>query len=284
MTNTWLRRFLWIVLVVGVAPGVRAQQRPLTTQDPEVVGTGQVLVETGFDYAWDQVFPASGLEGNLLRVPLVGAVVGLSSLAEVQITGGLYNRMAIVERHAAPLGYMLQVPGDTTSDVEDIVVATKVRILGETRSRPAIGLRLATRLPNAGNESGLGLDTTDFYATGLIGKTFKSTRVAGNIGVGILPDPTRGDRQNDVLVYGVSLARAISEAIDVVGELSGRASTRSGEPPPGTESREVMRIGARYTRKAIRFDGAVLFGMTTRDPTFGVSAGFTYIFTAFHLP
>lgn len=236
------------LLVGGVGPLV-AQQRPLVTQDPEAIGTGQVLVEAGFDYGSDILFPASGLTGSLLRVPVVGVSVGISSIAEIQLSGGPYNRLSIDTRRAAPLSGMLDIAesATSTSDVEDIVLATKVRLLAETPSRPALGLRFATRLPNAGNESGLGLDTTDFHAAFLVGKTYQSIRFAGNLGLGILGDPTRGDRQNDVLTYGLSFARALDERLDVVGELNGRINTRGDSAPLGTESLSQLRAGARYT-------------------------------------
>ena len=82
------------------------------------------------------------------------------------------------------------------------------------------GVRRAVRdeAPNASNESGLGLDTTDFYVSGLFGKTVQSVRVVGNVGLGILGDPVRGDRQNDVLTYGLSIARAVRQGLEVVGE------------------------------------------------------------------
>ena len=108
----------------------------------------------------------------------------------------------------------------------------------ERASRPAFGFRFATKLPNAGNESGLGLDTTDFFASVLVGKTTRSVRIVGNIGLAILGDPTNGDRQNDVLAYGLSFARALTNAAEVVGEINGRINSRNGRPPPGTESRE----------------------------------------------
>jgi hypothetical protein len=34
----------------------------------------------------------------------------------------------------------------------------------------------------------------------------------------------------------------------------------------------------------VRFDAAALVGMTARDPSFGVTAGFTWVFRAFTLP
>src|SRR5213076_2725810 len=106
-----------------------------------------------------------------------------------------------------------------THDVSDVVVATKIRVVSETMGRPAIGIRLATKLPNASNESGLGLDTTDFYFSLLGAKTVQSVRIVGNIGVGILADPTNGSRQNDVLTYGASFARALTQQVEVVGEV-----------------------------------------------------------------
>ena len=267
-----------------VAVPAFAQQRPLVTEDPEVVGAGRVLLEGGIDYGRDVLFPASGLTGNLLRAPLIGLSFGLSSIAELQIDGGLFNSLSITDQREAPLSGMLDVTGDSTSDVEDIVVATKVRVLNEGATRPAIGVRLATKLPNASNESGLGLDTTDFYVSGLFAKTIQSIRVVGNLGLGILGDPTRGDAQNDVLAYGLSLARALTDQTEVVGEVNGRAHVADGAAAPGTESRSALRFGARYTNGMLRVDGAIIIGLTTRDPGFGVAAGATYVFDAFQVP
>ena len=261
-----------------------AQQRPLVTEDPETIGTGRILTEFGFDYGKDVSYPASGLEGNLLRLPLIGISIGVSSIAEVQIDGGFYNRLSITERNLAPLSDMVTATGDSTSDVEDWSMGMKVRLLAETASRPAFGFRFATKLPNASNESGLGLDTTDFFASVLGAKTVESIRFVGNVGLGILGDPTRGDRQNDVVTYGFSMARALTQAAEIVGEINGQIDTASGVAPPGTGSRGQVRLGARYTLGGWRGDAAILLGVTSRDPSIGFAAGFTYVFNAFTLP
>jgi hypothetical protein len=261
-----------------------AQQRPLVTEDPETIGAGRLLVEAGLDTGHSVEYPVSGLEGNLFRFPLIGVSIGLSSIAEIQIDGGFYNHLSISSREPAPLSDMVTATGDSTSSVEDIVLGTKIRIAPETASRPSFGLRFATKLPNASNESGLGLDTTDFFASILVAKTVQRVRVVGNIGLGILADPTRGDQQNDVLTYGLSFARALTQQAEVVGEVNGRVSTRSGGPLPGTESRGIARVGARYTIGGWRADAAVLFGVTSTDPTIGFAAGFTYVFNAFQIP
>jgi hypothetical protein len=273
-----------ILILIATASPAFAQQRPLVTEDPETIGSGLVLIEGGLDYQHDIFYPVSGLEGNLLRIPILGVSFGLSSIAELQFDGGLYNHLNVTSRHAAPLSNQLDFTGDTTSDVEDLVVGTKVRLVSETAGRPAVGVRFATKLPNASNESGLGLDTTDFFVSGLFGKTVQSIRVVGNIGLGILSDPTRGDRQNDVLTYGVSFARAVYEGVEIVGEINGRADTRAGAPPPGTESRAAMRVGGRITRSTVRLDAALIVGMTSPDPDYGFTVGATWVFRGFKVP
>ena len=276
--------FALAVAVLAWTASAQAQQRPLVTEDPETIGAGLVLLEGGFDQQHEVFYPASGLQGNLLRIPTLGVSFGISSIAELQIDGGLYNRLSITSRQEAPLANQLNFSGDTTHAVEDIVVATKIRLLSETPSRPAFGVRLATKLPNASNESGLGLDTTDFYVAALVGKTVQSIRFVGNVGLGILADPTRGDRQNDVLTYGASIARAVRQGLEVVGEINGRLDTREGEPPVGTESRGAMRLGGRFTRSTVRADAGLIFGMTSSDPSIGFTVGLTWVFRGFTIP
>ena len=272
------------VLTLVVGKEASAQQRPLVTEDPETVGAGNILIEGGFDFQNDLFYPVSGLTGDLLRLPLLGVSIGLSSIAELQIDGGFYNRLSVTDREPAPLSGELSFDGDTTTDVEDLVIATKIRLLSEAPGRPAIAVRLATRLPNASTESGIGLDTTDFFISGLIGKTVQSIRIVGNAGLGLLTDPTRGFRQNDVITYGISFARAVKQGVEIVGEVNGRYGTRNHDTPVGTESRSVLRAGGRFTKGTVRVDGGILVGLTSRDTTFGFTAGVTWVFRGFTVP
>lgn len=270
---------------LAYAPAAFAQQRPLVTEDPEPIGAGRILLEGGVDLAHDYQNPASGLKGNLFTFPTIGISVGLSSIAEFQIDGGIYNHLSISARNPnAPLASLLNVTGDDTHDVSNAVVATKIRLWGEGPGHPAIGLRFATKLPNASNEKGIDLDTTDFSGSVLVGKTVQSIRIVVNAGGGILTNPTSGVGQNDVFLYGLSFARAVTQATEVVGELNGRFSTRSEGAFPGTESRGVLKFGGRYTRGPLRVDAALFFGTTSIDPTVGFTAGFTYVFNAFTVP
>ena len=272
-----------IILLAAGRPGF-AQQRPLVTEDPETVGSGLILIEGGVEYQKDLFYPVSGLTGNLLRIGTLGVSFGISSIAELQIDGGIIQRLTVTDSEPAPLSSELTYTGNHTKDYEDITIATKLRLLSEAPGRPAIALRFATRLPNASTESGIGLDTTDFYLTGILGKTVQSIRIVGNLGLAILTDPTRGYRQNDVITYGMSLARAIKQGVEIVGEVNGRLNTRDHATPPGTESRSIMRVGARFTKGTVRIDGGLLVGLTSRDPSYGFTGGFTWVFNGFTVP
>jgi hypothetical protein len=92
-----------LLLVLGLCAPAAAQQRPLVTEDPETVGTGNILIEGGFDAQREVFYPASGLTGNLLRLPTLGVSFGFSSILELQIDGGFYNRLNITSIEPAPL-------------------------------------------------------------------------------------------------------------------------------------------------------------------------------------
>jgi hypothetical protein len=112
----------------------------------------------------------------------------------------------------------------------------------------------------------------------------QSIRIVANGGLGILPDPVIGNRQNDVVTYALSLARAVTNQSELVGEINGRVSTRAAGPFPGTETRGQVAVGARYTIGSIRFDAKVFGGLYPIDPRLGFSAGFTYVFNAVRTP
>ena len=91
-----MKRTLAILFLAWSVPGVgAAQQRPLVTEDPETIGPGNILIEGGFDSQRDVFYPASGLRGDLFRFPTLGVSFGFSSILELQVDGGIYNRLSI---------------------------------------------------------------------------------------------------------------------------------------------------------------------------------------------
>lgn len=282
-TNS-MKRLILALAMLGCAGPAFAQQRPLQTEDPETIGSGRVLIEAGVDYKRDAFLPVSGLRGNHITLPAFGVSMGVSSIAEIQLDWGIYQKLRITERVArAPLATLLQIDGDSTDDFGDIQIGAKVRLLSETARRPAIGSWFSTRLPNAGNESGLGKDVQDFASALTIGKTIQSVRVVGNVGLLMIGRPTEAVAQDDLLIYSLSVARAISPAAEVVGEFAGRANF-ANIVTPGAEDRGLLRFGARYTISGVRLDAGLLLGLTPRDPEIGFTTGFTWVFNGFHVP
>lgn len=279
-----ISRLLVVFAMLGCAATALAQQRPLQTEDPETIGSGRALIEAGIDYSRDVFLPVSGLRGNHVTVPAFGISLGVSSIAEIQFDWGIYQKLNITQQVAgAPLTRLLQTDGVSTDDFGDIHIGAKVRLLSETAHRPAIGSWFSTRLPNAGNESGLGKDVQDFSSALTIGKTVQSVRVVANIGLLMIGRPTEAVAQDDLLIYGLSVARAISPAAEVVGEFVGRANF-ANIVTPGAEDRGLLRFGTRYTISGVRFDAGVLIGLTPRDPEVGFTGGLTWVFDAFRVP
>jgi hypothetical protein len=267
-------------LVLGAALNAYAQQRPLVTEDPETIGENRVLLEGGVSFENDQENSANGLKGDVTRIGVFGASIGLSPTAEIQVDGGLIQRLAVDSRDvSAPLvGSTPLLAGDVASSIDDLVVATKIRLVSETATRPAIGVRFGTKLPFAAEDKGIGLGTTDFFATFLLAKTVQSVRTVGNVGLFILGNP---EDQGAVtaLGFGASVARAVTDEFEVVGEVNGRLTPFEKIVPAGLESRGVFRLAGRYTYAMLRLDFGVLAGFTDRDPSFGISAGATYVIT-----
>jgi hypothetical protein len=256
-----------------------AQHRPLLTEDPEVIRPGQMLVETGIEYEHRAKFPLSGLEGDLLGIPYLGFSIGLGSIAEFQVDSG-FNLLFVDSATDAPLSEDVDFTGDTTNDINDPVIATKILLQHETRRAPAIGFRVATRLPSASNENGLGNDTIDWFLTLLAGKSLGRTRIVGNLGAAVLSSPTEVARQNDLLTVALSVTHRASRSIDLVAEANGRIDL-SGEPQVGTEELGEIRLGARFRSLPVRFDTGAIIGLGEADPEFGLTFGLTYTFEAF---
>ena len=95
--------------------------------------------------------------------------------------------------------------------------------------------------------------------------------------MGILSDPTRGDRQNDVLTYGFSVVQRV-RTVALAADVNGWVSTRAGTPPPGTDTRGTATVGFRYPMGQIRFDGGVYTALTSSDERSGVTGGLTWTF------
>lgn len=265
--------------LLAPAAGAAAQTRPLRTVDPAPAPEGALVIATGAEFQRDRTFPLSGLFGDLVGLPLVSLTFGFGR-AEFRVESG-YDILWIDERDpGAAFADMVVVDGDVTSDIRDPVVSTKVLLRHETPSQPAVALRVATKFPAASNDAGLGTDAIDVYLTLLAGKDLGATRLAANLGLGVLSAPTEGHRQNDVLQYGLSAFRRVGERLQVVAEVAGREDYK-GRGLPGTGEEGQARLGLRWTAGRWRFDGAAIRGLNASDASWGATVGVTITMQTF---
>jgi len=267
-----------VILSLTVARGAAAQPRPLPTESVEGPGAGNIALQTSVDYARDVRFTLSGLGGDLWRVGLVRIDLGLSDAASFDLNGGVRDHLTITSRTPAVFTDLLRLSNPSaTGDFDDIVVGTKIRVADQGHGSPAIGVRVATRLPNAKHRSGLGQNTTDFYGSVIFERSLRAFLAIGNLGYGILGDPLDSHRTVGSFLYSVELRQQLSHSVSLVERLDGRTGPRE----PGLEPRSIARAGVLWTRAAwwVEIDGTV--GLTERDGRVGAAATTGFVFHAF---
>lgn len=256
-----------------------AQQRPLITEDVDIIPPGSIRLQVGIDFLQDARFPASGLTGDETRVGVVGINVGLAPNVEFQLTGVLQNFLSVNTASPDP-AIRRAFTGGSTRDVGDFSLATKIKLRAETARGPAVGFRFGVELPNTKEGRGIGLNQTNAFGTILVGKKYgrdDRLNLFGNLGLGIFSAPTRPFTQNDMLLYGVAGLFRVNERVNVAAEINGRANTRgSGRAPLGTESLGQARLGLQVRASGLRFDFAGIKGLTNLSPRTGVTFGVTY--------
>jgi len=277
------RLFLILSLIFCLSLTAFAQQRPLLTEDVDTTPEGSFEIAAGVDFLQNAKFPLSGLRGDQTRLGDVRVKVGFASNVEFQVEGVLQNFLAINSASAlSPIP--LNINGNSTNDVGDFTISTKIKLRNETENLPAIGFKVGLELPNTNQTRGIGLNQTNVFGKVLVQKRFgrrpgKDARlnVFGNLGIGILTVPLENFSQNDVLLYGLAAIYRVNDRVNIVSEVNGRANTRSGNAPLGTESLSQFRIGTQIKASNLRFDSAAIFGLTRFSPRTGVIFGITYL-------
>ena len=276
------RLFAVIFLIFAVSVFAFAQQRPLLTEDVDIMPEGAFEVAAGVDFLQNAKFPLSGLKGDQTRVGDIRISVGFSSNVEFQIEGVLQNFVAI-NSAVTPSPIPLNLDGNSTSDEGDFILSTKIKLRNETKNLPAVGFKFGFQMPNSNQARGIGTNQINVFGKVLVQKRFgkqagKDARVNvfGNLGLGIMTAPIERFTQNDVLLYGIAGIYRLTDRINLVSEINGRANTRSGNAPLGTESISQFRIGTQIKASGLRFDTAAIFGLTKFSPRSGITFGVTY--------
>src|SRR6476659_3670820 len=129
-----IRWFANALLIAAFSYVAAAQQRPLLTDDVDIVPQGSIDVGAGVEFLQNAKFPLSGLKGDLTRVGDIRVRTGFASNVEFSIEGTLQNFLAINSQTLSPIP--LNVTGNSTNDSGDFILATKIKLTNETHSLP----------------------------------------------------------------------------------------------------------------------------------------------------
>ena len=269
---------LVLIFLLGLVCAVPAQQRPLVTEDVDIITPGSLRIQAGVDFMQRARYPVSGLEGDLTRGGVIGVTIGLAPNVEVQVMGVAQNFLAINSRGPSSIPLSLKSP-NSTQDTGDFTLWTKIKFRNETAHLPSVGFRFGVELPNSNQATGIGLNQTNAYGQVLLGKKFGQDarmNTFGSLGIGILGVPNASFSQNDVLTYGLAGIFRLDKTFSLAGEVNGRVNTRPGTGPLGTESQGQARLGMQVRASGLRFDFAGIAGLTKFSPHSGVTVGVTY--------
>ena len=268
-----------LILLLTLTGAVHAQQRPLITEDVDIIPPGTIRIEAGIDFMQGAKYPVSGITGDLTRVGVIGISFGMGPNVEFQIEGVAQNYVSINSRGFSAIPLELLPGVNSTNDTGDFTLAAKFKLRNETRRGPSLGFRFGVQLPNSNESRGIGLNQTNAFGSILFGKKFGSDgrfNTFGNLGIAILTAPTEAFTQNDVFTYGMAGIFRINKQFSVAGEVNGRANTRPGNGPLGTESQAEARLGMQIRASGLRFDFAGIKGLTSFSPNSGFTVGVTY--------
>ena len=274
-----LRVGLVLLVLIGLVQSARAQQRPLITEDVDIIPPGSMRIEAGIDFLQGARYPVSGLTGDLTRVGVIGINIGFAPNIEFQIEGVAQNFLSINTRGPSAINLSLAPGATSANDTGDFTLATKIKLRSETRRGPSLGFRFGVQLPNSNETRGIGLNQTNAFGSVLFGKKFGRDgrlNTFGNLGMAILTAPTQLFSQNDVITYGAAGIFRVNKQFSIAGEVNGRTNTRPGDGPLGTESQAEARLGMQVRASGLRFDFAGIKGLTRFTHDSGVTVGVTY--------
>jgi hypothetical protein len=278
---------LVFLLVASFVSSVQAQQRPLLTEDVDIIPPGTIRIEAGLDFLQDARFPVSGITGDLTRVGVIGINFGMGPNIEFQIEGVAQNVLSINSRGPSAIPLNLLPGANSSNDTGDFTLSAKFKLRNETRRGPSLGFRFGVQLPNSSQGTGIGLNQTNAFGSLLIGKKFGRDgrlNTFGNVGIAILTAPTELFSQNDVITYGLAGIYHINRQFAIAAEVNGRANTRPGNGPLGTESQSEARLGMQIRASGLRFDFAGIKGLTSFTHNSGFTVGVTYDTPAIFAP
>src|SRR5215211_4192602 len=113
-------------VAVLLAVAAHGQQRPLITEDVDIIKPGLIRIESGFEFLQNQKFPLSGLRGDLTKLADTRLSFGLAPNVEFQIEWTIQNFLSINGRGPSAVPLKLGANAADSNDVGDVTLWMKM--------------------------------------------------------------------------------------------------------------------------------------------------------------
>ena len=125
--------------VLALAAIASAQQKPLLTEDVDIIKPGIIRIETGFEFLQNQRFTLSGLRGDVTKLADTRLSFGLAPNVEFQIEWTFQNFLSIKSRGPSAIPLKLGANQSDTNDVGDARVWMKISFATSHALHPRSG-------------------------------------------------------------------------------------------------------------------------------------------------
>lgn len=173
----------------------------------------------------------------------------------------------------------LGIPDSSGSELGDINVSTKLRILDETETRPAISLRVGIKTANGDDTNKRYTNTAGYAFTALAAKNvyedldsfMKKVRIIGNLGFAAWDDSA--NTQNDVVLYGLAMQCELPDDFYTAFSLEGSVGWRENDKPMSAG----LELGHWFSDSTVCYVSGHA-GLTDDADDFGFLVGMRYLF------
>jgi hypothetical protein len=245
---------LWLAAATAAA-----QTRPFATEPAATAAAGSLVLELGADFIAAEPNSLTGRPRDRWDAPSLRLVYSPSDNVELDVEW--VGR--VIARGDPDFG--------NVSDFGDVSLRAKLRLREPARGGPAVSARFGITLPQTSFGNGLGPNTIRMAAQLLLSQPLGVATVEANAGLAIHDEALRPHEQRDFFAYGFALtrpARGFTLGVEVAG--------LAGEGAPGVLSHHEARLGLRYGRGRVRWDGALRRGLGAADGDWGVTAGLAW--------
>jgi hypothetical protein len=266
-----------LVFLVFIIPVILfSQQYPVLAESPTVLPAGTAHAEVGIGEYFDQSFPLSGLDGDLTKLGILHLGFSYDGNVELQFDGTLLDVLKIKSRDTA-FNSAIATTNSVSADIGDFTLWTKLRLVSEYGHFSAVSIRFGVQLPNASNESGLGIDEFNFYSSFLFEKHYGGFRWLVNAGLGILGDPATLSEQHDTFIFAFGSYIPVGDKSTLVFEAAGR----TGHHGIGVYRLANAKVGVQTSFSGLSWKLAGVMSFAPSDNSKGVELLIGYDFAIF---